>query len=120
MARSASGGVQEQQESEISCGEIGSGEAVRLQARLRKFDVMETLAWYDAASAARFLTIPPHVAVALFDPAVPPAGQFAVANAVPTALRRLFVLDAGHFEYPAQAEQEAALFAELEAFFREL
>ena len=99
---------------------VGSGEAVRIRQRLRKFDVMETLAWHDAACAARFLTIPTHVAAAVLDPAVPPAGQFAVANAVPEALRRLFVLEAGHFDYPAQADQEEGLFNELEAFFRDL
>ena len=99
---------------------VGSGEAVRIRQRLRAFDVMETLAWFDAASAARFLTIPTHVAAACFDPAVPPAGQFAVANAVPEAWRHLFVLEAGHFDYPAQAAREAALFSELEGFFEDL
>lgn len=96
---------------------VGSGEALRIRQRLRAFDVMDTLAWFDAASAARFLSIPTHVAAAVFDPAVPPAGQFAVANAVPKDLRRLFVLEAGHFDYPAQSAQAEALFVELEEFF---
>ncbi len=96
---------------------VGSGEALRIRQRLRAFDVMDTLAWFDAACAAGFLAIPTHVAAAAFDPAVPPAGQFAVANAVPPEWRRLFVLAAGHFDYPAQAAQAEALFVELEDFF---
>ena len=80
---------------------IGSGEAVRgYESRIGH--VMETLAYYDAASAAHFLRIPTLVAAALFDPVVPPPGQFAVYNAIPAALRRLFVLAAGHFDYPGQ------------------
>jgi cephalosporin-C deacetylase len=60
-----------------------------------------------------------HVAAALFDPAVPPAGQFAVYNAIP-GCKKLFTLDAGHFDYPAQADQERALRGELGQFFAEL
>lgn len=84
---------------------VGSGEAVRGFQRQHAFNVMETLAYYDAASAARHLRIPTLVAAAQFDPAVPPPGQFAIHNAVPAPLRRLFVLEAGHFEYPGRAAQ---------------
>ena len=48
--------------------------------------------------------------------AIRPAAP-AAANAVPVALRRLFVLEAGHFDYPAQSAQAEALFVELEDFF---
>lgn len=99
---------------------VGSGEAVRIFQRRHDFDVLDTLAYFDAAVAARLISIPTHVAVARFDPAVPPAGQFAIANALPPACRQLFVLDAGHFAYPGQARQEAALFAELTDFFADL
>jgi len=86
---------------------VGSGEAVRDFQRRHAFNVMETLAYYDAASAARHLRIPTLVAAALFDPAVPPPGQFAIHNAVPEPLRRLHVLEAGHFDYPGrEAELE--------------
>lgn len=66
----------------------------------------EVLAYYDAAVAGRFMTLPVFVAPALFDPAVPPAGQFAVANAIAT--KTLHVKPAGHFEWrglPAAARK---------------
>lgn len=82
----------------------GSGAAVdRWQAR--HGSVMATLAWYDAASAARFIRCPMLFGCALFDPAVPPPGQFAVHNAVPGE-KQLVTFDAGHFDYPARAAQE--------------
>lgn len=80
---------------------VGSGEAVR-GFEHRHGNVIGTLAYYDAASAARYLRVPTLVAAALFDPAVPPPGQFAVYNAIAEPLRRLFVLEAGHFEYPGR------------------
>lgn len=88
---------------------VGSSEAVRGFQRQHGFNVMAVLAYYDAASAARHLVIPTLVAAALFDPAVPPPGQFAIHNAIPAAWRSLFVLDAGHFEYPGRAAQARAL-----------
>jgi len=80
---------------------------------------METLAYYDAAIAARHLRIPTLVAAALFDPAVAPPGQFAIHNAIPASLRRLFVLDAGHFDYPGKAAQQQALDQEVGHFLSE-
>jgi cephalosporin-C deacetylase len=99
---------------------VGSGEAVRRFQRHSAFNVLETLAYYDAAAAAGRLRIPTHVAAARFDPAVPPPGQFAIHNAVPAPWRRSFVLDAGHFDHPGRAAQQAALFNELQGFFRNL
>lgn len=87
----------------------GSGEAVRIYERRRAFHVMDTLAYYDAAVSAGFLQIPTLVAAALFDPAVPPPGQFALHNAVPARWRELFVLRAGHFEYPEMQAQQREL-----------
>jgi cephalosporin-C deacetylase len=93
---------------ELPC--IGSAEAVRgFQRHHSDLNVMETLAYYDAATAARFLSVPTLVAAALFDPVVPPPGQFAIHNAIPAPLRRLFVLEAGHFEYPSKQAQHAQL-----------
>ncbi len=60
---------------------IGSGDAVARFER-RRGHVMETLQYYDAALAARHITVPTHVTAALFDPAVAPPGQFAVYNAL--------------------------------------
>lgn len=99
---------------------VGSGEAVRIYQRHHDWDVRQTLDYYDAAMAAGFIDIPTLVAAARFDPAVPPAGQFALYNALPVSRRRLFILDAGHFPYPAQAEQQAAWAAEVKAFLAHL
>ena len=79
----------------------------------------ETLAYYDAAVAARHITQPMHVAAAQFDPAVAPPGQFAVYNAIPGD-KQLFPLAAGHFDHPERVREEHALLAELGAFFAKL
>jgi cephalosporin-C deacetylase len=94
---------------------LGSGESVRTFER-QHGHVLDTLRYYDAATAGRHSRIPVHVAAALFDPAVAPPGQFAIYNALPEP-KRLFVLDAGHFGYPRQAEQGRQLRADLETFF---
>ncbi|WP_459872748.1 acetylxylan esterase [Endothiovibrio diazotrophicus] len=96
----------------------GSGSSVQ-QFQQRHGNVMETLAYYDAASAAAFMDRPVHVAAALFDPVVAPPGQFAVYNALKNG-KRLFVLEAGHYDYPDKASQQARLMADLEEFFRPL
>jgi cephalosporin-C deacetylase len=94
---------------------VGSGEAVRGYAREHRH-ILVTLRYYDAALAARHITIPMHVAAALFDPAVAPPGQFAIYNALRYP-KRLFVLDAGHFDYPGRTEQENQLIEDLRKFF---
>ncbi|MEO5366481.1 MAG: acetylxylan esterase [Magnetococcus sp. WYHC-3] len=80
---------------------------------------LETLRYYDAASAARFVRVPVHVAAAAFDPVVPPAGQYAVYNAL-AGPKRLFPLTAGHHPWPGQAEEEQRLREDVVAFFSEL
>jgi cephalosporin-C deacetylase len=95
---------------------VGSSEAVRMYQQQHGFNVMETLAYYDAAIAARYLRIPTLVAAALFDPAVPPPGQFAIYNAIQASLRSLFVLDAGHFDYPGRTAQQQTLDQEVNRF----
>lgn len=97
---------------------LGSGEAVRGYER-RNGNVMATLRYYDAACAARRTAIPVHVACALFDPVVAPPGQFAIYNALPPP-KELFVLDAGHFEYPRRNEQDQQLMHALTRFFSPL
>jgi cephalosporin-C deacetylase len=83
---------------------IGSGEALRVYHR-RHPEVVEVLAYFDAATAARHLKNPTFAACALFDPAVPPPGQFAVYNAL-AGPKSLFVAPYGHFEYPGLAETD--------------
>ena len=95
---------------------VGCGEAVHGYQLHHPFNVMETLAYYDAASAARYLRIPTLVAAALFDPAVPPPGQFAIYNAIPESLRRLFLLEAGHFDHAGKEAGERELQGEVARF----
>lgn len=95
---------------------VGSGEAIRRLEQARPGLAAPTLAWYDAAVAARHVRVPVHCACALFDPAVAPPGQFSVYNGL-QGERRLFVLTCGHHEYPGQSQQEAQLLQELHAFF---
>ena len=99
----------------LSLPTTGSGAAVQRFARTQG-NVLATLAYYDAAVAARHIRQPMHVAAARFDPAVAPPGQFAVYNAIP-GKKTLYVLDAGHFEYPGRARQDQKVLAELRAFF---
>lgn len=96
---------------------IGSANAVSQYVKTVGH-VPETLAYYDAAIAASFGLQPMHVAAALFDPMVAPPGQFSIYNAW-AGIKELFVLDAGHFEYPRQQQQNQQLLWQLQAFFAE-
>jgi cephalosporin-C deacetylase len=80
---------------------------------------LETLRGYDAAIAAKHIRQPMHCALALFDPVVPPPGQFAIYNALPGE-KHLLPLRAGHFDYPEQAADERRLIAQLREFFAPL
>lgn len=97
---------------------VGSAASVQGFAK-RHGNVLETLAYYDAAVAARHIHRPMHIAAALFDPSVAPPGQFAIYNALPGE-KRLFVLKAGHFDYPGRDEQDKQLLADLVEFFQPL
>lgn len=94
----------------------GSGESVRHHVVTHP-EAKAVLAYFDSAVAASHIRIPMHVAAAVFDPAVPPAGQFAVYHAIPGP-KTLFTLAAGHHEFPGQAAQGAALERGLRAFFQ--
>ena len=94
---------------------VGSGESVRLLHQKRP-EVLDVLRYFDAATAAQHVRVPVHVAAALFDPAVPPPGQFAVFNALPEP-KELFVLVAGHYDHPDSAAENVRLRASLERFF---
>jgi cephalosporin-C deacetylase len=100
----------------LQCPCVGSGEAVR-QYNQRQGDVLEVLRYFDAATAARHIHIPVHVAAALFDPCVPPPGQFAVYNAL-GGPKDLFVRQAGHFDHAGLGAEDQALRQALAAFFR--
>lgn len=96
------------------------GSAAALQnAQQGNFNLLDTLSYYDAATAAKHIQIPVHIAAALADPVVTPPGQFSIYNAL-NCSKQLLVLNQGHGEYPEQAQQEHSLLTELEAFFRTL
>ncbi|MFE9295215.1 acetylxylan esterase [Streptomyces niveus] len=99
----------------VTLPSVGSGESVRAY-RERHPEVMDVLAYFDAATAAARIRVPMMVAPALFDPAVPPPGQFAVYNALPER-RELHVLRAGHFAYAGERADLAALAEARHAFF---
>lgn len=94
----------------------GSGAAVR-ERYLAHPDVLDVLAYFDAATAASHLRIPVQVAAALFDPVVPPPGQFAVHNAL-AGPRRLHVMPAGHYDHPGSGAAAVAERAARAAFLR--
>ena len=96
----------------------GSARSVQSFAR-RHPKAVETLAYYDAAVAARFLRMPVHCACAQADSAVAPEGQFSIFNALPGP-KTLFPLTAGHAEHPAQKAEERELLREIDNFFRDL
>lgn len=87
----------------------GSGAAVGAYA-IEHPEVVRTLGYFDAATCATRVEIPVVVAPALADPAVPPPGQFAVANAL-AGDTTIVVTSAGHAEYPAQADEQAGFHA---------
>jgi cephalosporin-C deacetylase len=96
------------------------GSAAAVQAYQRAHgNILATLAYYDAATAAQRIHLPVHVAAALADPVVAPPGQFSIFNALPQG-KKLFLLDKGHSDYPRQNEQKKALLMELQDFFSAL
>ncbi len=102
----------------LQCECVGSGEAVRLFVN-RDPSIRKTLPYFDAATAATFIRIPVLVSVALFDPAVPPPGQFAVANSL-GGPKKLHVLNASHFEHPSLLPEEEALSELVREWFSKL
>lgn len=94
---------------------LGSGESVRRYVPEHP-EAVEVLRYFDAAITAGHFGIPVHVAPALFDPSVPPPGQFAVYNAIRSP-KALYVLQAGHFDYPDGSREQHELWLELADFF---
>ena len=97
----------------------GSAKSVQEYYKSHKKQTVDILRYYDAALAAKRITQPMHCACAIFDPCVAPAGQFAIYNALPNE-KQLFILEAGHHNYPTQAQQEDELLKQLDAFFASL
>lgn len=96
----------------------GSGESVRHYHRKHP-EVMKVLAYFDSATAARHIHIPVFVAAAVFDPAVPPPGQFAVYNAL-AGPRELYVREAAHFGHSGEEKEYREIHDRLKIFFSKL
>lgn len=95
----------------------GSGHFVTRYWQQHPHVLADTLAYHDAATAARHITIPVLVCLARFDPAVPPPGQAAVYNALPGP-RELVWRDADHYAaYPGEADDLARVHAAVARWF---
>ena len=103
----------------LKLASLGSANSIQKYYQTNKKQTLRTIRYYDAALAAKRISIPIHCACALFDPYVIPPGQFAIYNAL-GGPKQLFVLDAGHHSYPDQKRQEQALIEELDDFFSSL
>lgn len=97
----------------------GSAHSVQQYYQTHKKQTLEVLRYYDAALAAKRITMPIHCACAKYDPCVAPPCQLTIYNALPKE-KQLFILDAGHHNYPTQEQQEFELLNELVAFFAPL
>ncbi|MBC2600486.1 acetylxylan esterase [Puniceicoccus vermicola] len=95
----------------------GSGAAVREKYLEEGAKILEVLQYFDAATAAARIQIPVFVAAALFDPSVPPPGQFAIYNAIQSP-KQLYLRQAAHFELAGNELDDAAVFARLQRWFR--
>ena len=94
---------------------VGSGESVRRHYQ-KQPEVTQVLQYFDSAFSALFINIPVLVAAALFDPAVPPQGQFSVYNSL-AGQKELFVRKAAHFSHPDEAEENQHLRQVLNRWF---
>ena len=84
---------------------VGSGEAIRTHGGARHLPVLQ---YFDAATAATYSRTPTLVAAALYDPAVPPPGQFAIYNGL-AGDRALFVRRDAHIAKVGAANVEDKL-----------
>jgi len=97
---------------------VGSGAAVR-ERYLQDPAVLDVLAYFDAATAARHVRIPVLAAPALFDPSVPPPGQFAIVNSLAGPVQA-DIATAGHFmEFDAFEPELVELGRRTQLFFAE-
>lgn len=95
----------------ISLPCMGSGQSVQNYYPEHP-EILEVLQYFDAATAASRIHIPVLASPALFDPAVPPPGQFSVYNAL-SGPKELFVQQAGHFEWGRGQVEEGRTFAQV-------
>jgi cephalosporin-C deacetylase len=95
---------------------VGSGAAVKNYYEHGHPEILDVLSYFDAATAAERITIPVFVAAAVFDPAVPPPGQFAIYNAL-SGPKQFFIRQAAHFELAGNEFDDQAVNARLMRWF---
>ncbi len=81
---------------------VGSGEVIRQAGGSAHLPVLR---YFDAASAAKYNAVPTMVAAALFDPAVPTPGQFAIFNCL-QGPKKLFVRQTAHFDWAGKEDED--------------
>jgi cephalosporin-C deacetylase len=96
----------------------GSAEVVR-KLYQRTPEIEKTLGYYESVFAARRIQVPIVYALSVFDPAVPAAGQFAVANATAPEFRTVVVMQFGHYDviYHQQTTEQKRIAAEVAALY---
>lgn len=102
----------------IQIPSTGSGESVRKYLLERPEIIQNVLPFFDAATAASLIKIPSLITPALFDPAVPPPGQFSVANAIPSE-KEVWVFQTGHFDTEISIQENRLLNSKLKNFFEQ-
>lgn len=90
----------------LQCQCVGSGEAVRQYAKAHPEIVDQVLPYFDAATHATHITQPVLWIVCPFDPAVPPPGQYAVAQSCASE-HHICEIEVGHYdaEYPGKIQE---------------
>ena len=81
----------------LTCPCTGSGKATTSLFRSKPSVLQTSLRYFDAAFAAKRIKVPTVFAASLFDPAVPPPGQFCAHNLCP-APKRCSVFTTGHYD----------------------
>jgi cephalosporin-C deacetylase len=94
----------------------GSGKAVKECVDAGDQNILDVLAYFDAATAATRIKVPVFVSAATFDPCVAPPGQFAVYNAL-SGPKELFIRQAAHFDLAGNEHDNAAIHSRLLRWF---
>jgi len=92
----------------LKCRCVGSGEAVRIFCSNNPEVEHKVLPYFDAATHATRITQPTMFVCAAFDPAVPPPGQYAIANSCGSK-KVIFDQKVGHCDFDYQEKQDEAI-----------
>lgn len=95
---------------------VGSAAALQKHYARHGEKIFSVLDYFDAAFAAAQIKIPTLCACALKDKVVDPESQFAIYNNL-AGRKELFLLDAGHCNYPGRLKQDHKLQHRLISFF---